>query len=172
MVDFEHGNKAFRRSLGWTEQRKQALFNRLLDIIDRRVRAFFGTGAFMKDPRRIPPTYDHNITKTIGKVTMQVRSWRAWGEGDTGVRIVFAKHPQRSAARIIRWCDRLRMMIPEFDGGVVAEPRDMPPLQVADIVTYEYTRTEGNPIERYPMRYMYGPGRLHNFFWTPFVTEA
>src|SRR5437667_8584873 len=57
MVDFENNAKEFRREHGWCEERKRQLFNALLDIIDRHVRAFFGAGVFMKNPKKIPPTY-------------------------------------------------------------------------------------------------------------------
>src|SRR5262249_19183502 len=172
MVDFENYSNEFKRQRGWCAARKRELFNRLLDIMDRRVRAFFGAGMYMKNPRKIPPTYGRGVTEAIGKATMQVRSWQAWGENPSSVHLVFAKQPELSYKRIGTWCDRLKLAIPELHGCTGREPIGVPPLQVADIIAYEYVRTEGNPILRYPIRSLYECMRAHNFFFTPFVLQA
>ncbi len=168
MVDFENNANEFRRERGWCDERKWQLLNALLGVIDRHVRAFVGAGAFMKNPKKIPPTYAHIVTQTIGKVITQVRSW---GDDNT-VRLVFAKHPELSYKRIEVWCNRLKRALPGLHGCTGEEPRRVPPLQVADIVAYEYTRTEGRPESRYPIRSLYTSHRIHNFFFTSFAGEA
>jgi hypothetical protein len=167
MVDFENNAGEFKPGRGWCEERKKQLFNTILDVIDRHVRSFFGAGSYMKNPRKIPPSYGHNVTQTIGKATLQVQSWGG------AVRLVFAKQPEFSFKRIVRWCELLTRAVPNLVGCSGDEPLGVPPLQVADIVAYEYTRTEGNPASRYFIRSMYHaePDRIHNFFFTPFREE-
>lgn len=143
MVDFEARAKPFNIIQG--DERK-ALLNGLLDIILRYVPFFFGT---TDEPSAEPIwlRYGGAVIKTQKEISA------AGQTGASPITLVLAKQQGIRAARLREMIDQ--WMDPSvFDFGGFGEPRKICPLQVADIVAYEFSRAmrlNKPEKERYPL---------------------
>ena len=105
----------------------------------------------VKDLRGV---YRSNLIKFLETVERE----RDYVFKNEDVTVVFAVHKNISAESIGRAFDRLQPTLgPKVHLGGFASPEQLPPLQVADLIAYEFSRTsrEARPEqERYPLRYL------------------
>lgn len=150
MSDFEARRGPFS---DWSDERRKNALNRLLGIAGRNVSLFWGFSDSHSDIigkggyRR---AYEANVIKALKELNNQLE-----GLGATPIRVVFAKHKDVSAEWLGRYFDFFSYWFKDkvqFAG--FGDPTELPPLQLADLVAYEFSRTarENRPItERYPL---------------------
>jgi hypothetical protein len=152
MADFEAWAPPFdfRLSDGSRDREKHnRLLNALLDTIIAHIDQLVGfVGAESCGKPEFEDAYAANVAKAVKHGLID-----AYQSGEP-IRMVFAKHRDFKGARIAKffeqWDEPGRL---EFGG--IAEPCDLPQLQVADIVAYEMSRwfRDQRPDEdRYPLR--------------------
>src|SRR6266851_600122 len=143
MTDFEARAKSFQ---GWSEDRRRALLSGLLDIAVKYVPLFFGT-VDKGDKPGFRARHHANLAKTITTI------WSASQNSNEPITVVFAAHEEISAELMGRAFDFWNKDGDlTFDG--FANPLRVCPLQVADIVAYEFNRAARSvrPAQtRYPL---------------------
>jgi hypothetical protein len=68
------------------------------------------------------------------------------------IAITFAKHPEVSGKTVLEYFDDIKGDNGAFANCVVREPSDCPPLQMADLIAYELSKSIR---DRQPVRYPY-----------------
>ena len=143
MKDFEARKGCFAQ---WPEERRRDLLNSLLDIALRYVPAFWGVA----DPPLAPGaqglfkrSYITDAAKTVSE--MGVLSSLT----NLPITLILARHRDIRPSLMNRLCERTNVQFGAFD-----DPITCCPLQVADIVAYEFSRAlrTNKPVrERYPL---------------------
>lgn len=143
MTDFEARKEPYENL---TDSERRDLLGGLLDIALRHVPLIFGT---VDEPGHEPLwlRYGGNVLKTQQELTIAART--AGGK----INVVLARIKGAKMGKlghfIDQWAD------PDvFEMTGIGDPRTMPPLQVADIVAYEFSRAmrpEKPEKERYPL---------------------
>lgn len=151
MSDFEARKPPFE---GWDNEKRRDILGRLIDIAADHVPIFVGCNDLPGDMRtmgQFRSAYRENIAKLVTEFT---RFESAMLQGEP-VTMIFSAHKDIRAQTMERWFDNPE---PRFGGrikfGSFESPKGMPPLQVADIAAYEFSRTsrEVRPeAERYPL---------------------
>jgi hypothetical protein len=151
MADFEARVKPFD---GWSKARREGLVNELLDITSRHVPIFCGYHDRPGDiisGAQLRATYQRNIIKAFKETVLLLDRFSG-----QDITIVFARHKNISMemiGRIFDFFDHWSTGRIKFGG--FAEPLEVEPLQVADIVAYECSRSARKirpEQERYPLR--------------------
>jgi hypothetical protein len=131
MTDFEASREEFS---GWDYDRKQNLLDRLLTIMNEHVPIYTGFANYpfrMSERNRTRASYDRLIASSLIKCAEE----RDWGlDGD--ISIVFAKHPEFSAVRVLEYFNIINKD-ESLKSCSVATPQDVLPLQAADLFAYE-----------------------------------
>jgi hypothetical protein len=147
MADFEARQGPFK---DWDNQRRRAIMGQLLDVALAHVPVFWGTiGSFPRPARErhIRHHYMSNVSKTVKEL------WLEFGNSSDRLTVVFAAHRDIRAQDIGRFFDIWKVDAPIEFGGF-ANPETVCPLQLADIVAYEF-RCAARPIRpektRYPL---------------------
>ncbi len=135
MVDFEAYRGAFA---GWNRSRHETFLMQLLDCFDPHVKSIFGASSQIADTaERLKVSYLNNIHRTINNA---FREARFWAFPDEKVSVMFAKHPEVSPVHIEQYVTAIGDSIPNLDNISFGDPKDVVPLQAADLVAYEIAR--------------------------------
>jgi hypothetical protein len=152
MADFEARQKPFD---GWGEDRRRSLLSRLLDIAVEYVPLFFGTIDKSNKPG-VRARYRANLAKTIKEM------WIGAHNSGEAITVVFSAHRDMPAEFMGRAFDFWNKEGDLTFGGF-ADPIRACPLQVADIVAYEFCRAARSvrpaktryPLERLKARHCF-----------------
>ena len=170
MVDFEARRGPFA---DWDNERRKHVLTRLLGITGRHVSLFWGFSDFPADIRGVAGfrnAYQANLIKTLKELVFQVNEI-----GEPPIKLVFSKHKNISAEWIGRYFDFFSYWLGdkvEFAG--FGDPDKLPPLQVADVIAYEFSRTarEHRPIkESYPLLKVPWNGEYVHFIHASTIAE-
>lgn len=143
MADFEARAKPFE---GWLDDKRRALLSGLLDITVNHIPLFFGT-IDKGDKPGFRARYHTNLAKMITVM------WSASRNSSDPITVVFAAHKEIRAEFMGRAFDFWNREGDLTFGGF-ANPVRVCPLQVADIVAYEFCRAARAvrpPQTRYPL---------------------
>jgi hypothetical protein len=141
MADFEARAKPFKE---WPEDRRRGLLSGLLDIAVRHVPIFFGT-----IDQSDKPGFRQRYIANLAKMTKEM--WIASRHSSEPLTVVIAAHKEIKA-ELMGWAFDLWSQDSDLRFGGFADPTSVCPLQVADIVAYEFcraARTEKR--QRYPL---------------------
>jgi hypothetical protein len=145
MRDFAHSKGDFR---DWTEEKRRAVLNQLLETIARNVMVGLGFTSRVVDAEpsmQFPNAYESALVSCLLHVAgLSARSERK-------VSVVFARHEEFRGARIQRFFDIVNFGGAQLATFAVSDPRNVEPLQAADIVAYELQRFNRDGTERYPL---------------------
>jgi Protein of unknown function (DUF3800) len=148
MKDFEFNHPPFNKL---TELEHKALLNRLLDIQSKYVTQIFGVTNWKRNyTGPVRKIYTRNLKDIL--VTLAERLVAPSGDQ---LSVVFAKHPEVSRLTILDYFEDVKGDNGAFANCAVKEPQDCAPLQMADLIAYELSRSmrDGKPV-RYPYRRM------------------
>lgn len=153
MADFEARVPPY----DWDEPKRRDVLGRFLALASQYVPTFLGYNDLPRDlpsVKDLRGVYRSNLIKFLETVERE----RDYVFKNEDVTVVFAVHKNISAESIGRAFDRLQPTLgPKVHLGGFASPEQLPPLQVADLIAYEFSRTsrEARPEqERYPLRYL------------------
>jgi hypothetical protein len=145
MADFESNEGEFKN---FSIDNHKALLNRLLEIQAKYVHNIFGvsnwTGRYIGPYQKI---YHKNVIDILTII------WPSC-ENDL-ISLVFARHKEVSFSKIGEYFDEAQSKHQRFGSWTVDDPSNNPPLQMADLIAYEFARSirDGFPI-RYPYKFM------------------
>jgi Protein of unknown function (DUF3800) len=141
MVQFEFNKPPFD---GLKKDEHKALLNRLLDIQSKYVKQIIGVTNWKRLHRG---TFRKIYTKSLKDVLKTVAQMPTSDE----ISVVFARHRDVSPVTILDYFDDIKDGNCAFANCSTGEPADYPPLQMADLIAYELSRSmrEGRP-PRYP----------------------
>jgi hypothetical protein len=150
MTDFEN-----RRDLcaGWDRQPRHKFLNTLLDIMGRHAIQFFGvTSKFVESEDHFSDGYREGLLEAIFNVTGCAKAL-----GESRIALVFAHQPKFKCGKIERVFGEINQEDTQLCSIATGDPRDIKPLQAADIIAYETMRFHRNPDDsfinaRYPWR--------------------
>jgi len=149
MADFEARKPPFDT---WDNPKRQKVLNQLLDLMCKNIPRYWGVSDFREDIAAVSG-FKRAYEKNAIKLFLQMISDERLGDGP--VTCVFAKHKNISAQWVGRFFDHFSHWMPgRLKFGGFGEPFDLPQLQIADIVSYEFSRTarkERPEKERYPL---------------------
>jgi hypothetical protein len=166
MTDFERWKPPFDFLLPNGErdhEKHNRLLSMLLDTMLKYVPAFWGVvdQPFNEDGgRRFQDHYQSNLAKATKDL------WVTSSISGMPITVVFARHNQYSAQRIGRFFDLWKKQIGDsghLEFGGIGNPETICPLQVADIVAYEFsraTRDKQPETMRYPLRRLKNEARV------------
>ena len=156
------------------QARHNRLLNSLLDLMLRHIDGFFGYGAFsMYDPDKPPLTHELLMEDCVGGAIKNAVLDVADFYGKS-LNLVFGKQKHFGEGKIRKYLDL-------YDYGAaqgrvktfsMADPKEVRPLQAADILAYEMARIQraGRP-ERYPWQRLVdgarSTGRRMTIGWGP-----
>jgi hypothetical protein len=144
MADFESNHGEFK---DWTVENHRALLNRLLDIQAEYVPEIFGvtnwTGRYREGFRQI---YQKDVIDV-----MTVAASNIAPKQTEPISLMFAAHPDYAASNVIKCFDDVLADNTRIKTCTIGKPSDYPPLQAADMIVYELSRSirDGRPL-RYP----------------------
>lgn len=149
MADFEARQGPFS---DWNNDRRRALMSRLMDIALAHVPTFWGvigepTRAAALGRRHIRRHYMTNVSKAIKEL------WFEFERRAEPLTVVFAAHRDIRSEEVGRFFDLWKVDAPIEFGGF-GRPETLCPLQLADIVAYEFrcaARVEQPDKMRYPL---------------------
>jgi hypothetical protein len=146
MTDFEARRGPFE---GWDNDRRKALMRQLMDIALTYVPVFWGvigeSTQSTAGKKHIRRHYMSNVSKTVKEL------WFDFESSSEPLTVVFAAHRDIRAEEIGRFFDLWKVDAPIEFGGF-AKPETLCPLQLADIVAYEF-RCAARPEQPEKMRY-------------------
>lgn len=150
MADFEARAKPFD---AWSEEKRRRVLNGLLDIISRHIPAFCGysdSAANLPRVGNFRSAYQANVNKAFKETILKLEEF-----SPEPITIVFARHKNIKAEFLGHLFDFFSYWAGDkIKFGGFGDPIDLPPLQVADLVAYEFSRSsrEKRPEkERYPL---------------------
>lgn len=152
MSEFESRRGEFRKwhDHSFDNERKNFL-NKLLNIISRHILCIVGSRIPIINNSGFAKTYAEAVKKCIYRATLDVARLR-----QENIALFFAVQPEVSYKRIVQYCDILKnLAIPNLASCAGAEPKDKLPLQVADLLSYEIMKWDGENNSakwRYPLR--------------------
>lgn len=162
MTDFEANAGVFDKKHGWTEEGKTTLFDRLLGIMVRRVKmrvyTMLSLGDYRAQISHADPELKRAYTFAALGVASRIGHWARSAANAENVPYVFEKAKGVDQGRAMRAIDDLR----RGDAGnvfqigeTISADKVLPPLQAADIWSWEVRRyfhnqfSGGSP---YPLR--------------------
>jgi hypothetical protein len=131
----------------WDEPRRNELLNNLLDIMGRHAIQFFGfTSKFLQSKNHRKPGYREGVWEAIFNVTGCATALQ-----QPKIALVFAKEPQFEIDKIERALRKIDHIDTRLCSVTNADPRNVEPLQAADIGAFEtmcFHRNETSLLER------------------------
>jgi hypothetical protein len=130
MADFENLQDVCK---DWDERRRNKLLDNLLDIMGRHVIQFFGfTNKFLQSGNHRKVGYREGVLEAIFNVIGCASALE-----EPKIKLVFAKEPQFGTDKIERALKKIDHIDTRLCWVTIADPRNVEPLQAADIVAYE-----------------------------------
>jgi len=145
MADFEAYEGEFKN---FSKDDHKALLTRLLEIQAKYVHDIFGvtnwTGRYIGPYQNICHRNVIDLLTIIGSPSQE-----------EPISIVFARHEEVSPIKLSEYFDEAQSKRQRFGSWTVDYPSNNPPLQMADLIAYEFARSirDGLPI-RYPYKFM------------------
>lgn len=148
MADFEANEGEFKPWRGNSERQKKFL-NRLLAILTENIAVVAGAS------RRVPlgrhskfrQSFSSNVSELIKKLPSSIANFY-----NEEISFVFARHMEFGDERAAKYCEQLRVAIPNLGICYADCPKKTVQLQAADLVAYEIKKQKEGYTNRYPWR--------------------
>lgn len=156
MRDFAHSRDEFS---DWTEERRREFLSRLMLIIDRDVMNYVAAAVRPAAINDLPKQERTSLGDVYwGCLAYCVRSVATFAEGfpsEEKVEIVFSEQPEFGgrALEVYYNCKAILSNGHRLGAAAFASPSDVPALQVADLIAYEFRHYLANQITRGPDNY-------------------